>query len=156
MTTTANPHSAQETLSALVASYHGLDEPSREIVVGVLDKALSPIVPTLDVAKAFGRDDINIYHRALDKVFAIVEGNAKPPTTTPQPMKLAARKRYGHFVMDEASKAIAEDVIVRALLPLVTNKKVARAVEYDDYLIFAAKNQIKSRLRYPANDARHA
>jgi len=156
MTHIENPLSPQAPLAALVASYHGLDSESRRILVNTLDAALSPLIQTLDVAKAFKVADSHIYRRATDEMIAIAEGRTKCPTTTPLPLKCAARKSYRRFVPDEASIRIAKDVIVCALMSLVSDKDVARAVKYDDWLIIEVSSRILWRLRDAEKAAKKA
>ena len=140
---------------ALVAGYHGLDEPSRLIVIDTLDAALSPIIPTLDIVCALAHEKWSIYQSATRRLLAIVEGRQQPPIRNFAPLKRAKWGRGYRRVLDDASKRIAEDAIVYALMPFVTTKKVARAVNYDDYLIVDVMSRIGWRLHDAAKVARH-
>jgi hypothetical protein len=138
----------------LVESFHGLTTPSRLVLVDMLDAALSPIIPTLDLACAFARDKWSIYQSATLRLLAIIEGREHRPAANFAPLKRAKWGRGFRRCLDDASKRTAEDAIVCALMPFVTTKEVARAVIYDDFLIVDVTSRIGRRLRDAAKVAR--
>jgi hypothetical protein len=148
------PSEIKPSRQMLVASYHGLDEPSRLVVVDTLDAALSPLIQTLDVARAFAAEHSGIYWRATHRLRAIVEGREKPPSSHSAQLQRARWGRGFRRCLEGPSRRIAEHVIVNALLPLVATVEVARAVEYDDCLIFQVSRRIDWRLREAAKEAR--
>jgi len=87
----SDPKAAQssETMkpAILVPGHHGLDEASRRIVIEVLGAALLPVIKTVEIARAFERDDDLIYIRAARRFYEIVAGKEKLPSGAMAPLE---------------------------------------------------------------------
>lgn len=132
---------------ALVADPHGLDGPSRDFVVETLHSALTPLIPTLDVADSLFADECMTHYRAANKLLSILKGRKKPPATLFAPLKRAKYGRRLRRRLDEKSLRMAEDAIVLSVLPFIPTRDVAHAFYRDDWLLADALQLIAFRLR---------